>query len=276
MRLSQREKLLLMILGAVAFLALSYYFIFKPQMERIVGLAIEDAKIRLEAQQVKNELILGKQLDSEMDTLGKLLGEKTKRFYPAILQDRLTILLDGVIRKTQIKVAGITFGQPAVAPIAGAAPQAQAPAAAAVASPFKLLTEQYKNPTAVADLQALLQKAATAAGNPQGSNPQEQANPQGAQQGNAVQGVGCPLESMPVTLQISGTYDQVMSFVKEIEGLHRSILFRNVTLATDPQGLLTGSLEMDIYAMPKLTEQDEDYLNWTLTRPYGKTNPFVK
>ena len=83
---------------------------------------------------------------------------------------------------------------------------------------------------------------------------------------------------MSVTLQLKGNYPQVLSFIKELEALNRTVLISNMTLAANEGGMIEGSINLDFYALPKVQDQDRDkqYMSWPYSGIYGKTNPFAR
>ncbi|MGB7606080.1 MAG: hypothetical protein WBL93_11465 [Lutisporaceae bacterium] len=82
------------------------------------------------------------------------------------------------------------------------------------------------------------------------------------------------IESMTASLIFEGTYGQFYSFISKIELENRSIVLNNLKIASTGVNTVSGDILITIYAITKPFEQDEDYLDWSITGEYGKYNPF--
>lgn len=82
------------------------------------------------------------------------------------------------------------------------------------------------------------------------------------------------IESMTVALTFEGTYYQFYSFISSIELENRSIELSNLKIASNGINTVSGNILITIYAISKPFEQDEDYLDWSITGEYGRYNPF--
>ena len=262
MRISNREKVMLGILAAIALLAFSYYIIFKPQLEKIGNFALESAELKLEVQKTETEIASIPLLETMLIELEKSVEKKTEKFYPEILQDRIILIIDNLIKKTQVASPSSAYSQISIAQIQTVTPGQP------LKFPAKELVEEY-----------IASKGVDEQEKQEGSNQQtapEQSKKSG-EKAAVTEAQPAEVQSISVTLQFEGNYEQAIRLIKEVEALKRTIVIPDLALAyTEENNLLTGSMRINFYALPKITQQDEEYLEWPYNNRYGKSNPFIK
>lgn len=231
MKLSTREKLMLVVLAAVALIVASYYFLFQPQIDKIQALKAEDANNKAMMEAMQRELESGGQLDAQVNELNAKLAEKTRQFYPEALQDKLILAFDEILARTGTTSDSYTFG-PLTASQA-AAPQTaetQAQSSAQSRSPTANdIAAQYNQILGIADGQPAAQPVADQ---------------------SAAQKPDTQVQYMNVSLKISGTYDGVMNFIKELEASNKAIRINDLNITMSDTGMATGSISVDFYTLP--------------------------
>lgn len=70
------------------------------------------------------------------------------------------------------------------------------------------------------------------------------------------------------------TYEQVISQMKTVESMNRTIVINSLSLSKGEGGILSGNLNYSFYGVDKLTDQDKGLDKTVLTDSNGKTNPF--
>jgi type IV pilus assembly protein PilO len=111
MKLTNREAFLLKLTGLVLLLALSYYFVISPEMDKL-SVAREQFEVKTsEVETVKAEIAAMPQLDSEIDNLQKSIVQSSQRFLPEIQQKKLIIMLDEQLRESNAMADSIGFSQ---------------------------------------------------------------------------------------------------------------------------------------------------------------------
>jgi type II secretory pathway component PulM len=94
-KMSQRDKKLLMIVGVIFILFLSYYFLYRPMSAKIDSLqaekAVMDETVAKAENDLRNEAVINKTLDKEL-VRGK---ESAAAFFPKVYpyKDRYALLL---------------------------------------------------------------------------------------------------------------------------------------------------------------------------------------
>lgn len=84
------------------------------------------------------------------------------------------------------------------------------------------------------------------------------------------------VESMSITIPLKGSYEQIMESITKLEEMNRVIIINSIQLATAEDGLVSGGINIDFYALSKdtLNSQDEEYTSWPYDNPHGIFNPF--
>ena len=264
MKITTREKIMIIILVFVILIAMSYYFMFSPQLARIQSLKLEQSEYMLKVQEVKSQINIIDQMEANITELENGVLEKSLPYFPEIIQEKLIVIIDGIAKKTGINLKNIGFG--AAALVNPPVPAKQS----AVEYPLKNIVNDYisitqENPESNSGSGS----SGSINKNPAVSAPSVTTASKAAE--NLPQ-----LESMGVTLQVEGSYEQWASLIKEIEALNRTIVIKNLTITSSSteNNKISSNIQIDIFALPKLQQQDAEYLQWPYSGGYGKANPF--
>jgi len=117
MKLTNREKTMLMLLGLMALLALVYFGIIKSQLdysERIEKQAVEYAK---DIESAKLKVNIKNPVYKEYKFINAKTQDLLSRYYPSIIQEKIILMLDEKIKASGIKVDTISFTEPVVTSI---------------------------------------------------------------------------------------------------------------------------------------------------------------
>jgi type IV pilus assembly protein PilO len=263
-KITQREKTLLVFLGIVVIIAISYFLLFKPQFDKLASLASEKAELELEVERANKELDSGAQLDANLAELKAELTEKTKKYYPEIMQDQIIILINQLINKTAISSDSLNFSPVVIKNITNPS------AASQEIGDYELykLAQDYRSISSEKDAED-----DTDIPDADGANGEtEQAD--AGEQRQGTQELQSQISSLQLSMNFRGSYAQIMSFIREIEDLDRSILVNSFSMAKDQDDLISADIQLEFIALPKLQDTDSEYLNWPYNNRYGKTNPF--
>jgi|GEM_PF-5616707 len=260
MKLTAREKAMLILLAVISGLLAIYYLLWEPQMLEIQSL--EEEKAAYEVQLSQNQKFIssfGDESQTEYLELKGKIEEKTKKFFPVISEEKIIMLLDGLFADTGIQVKAMNFSDNQVTSL-----QPKTASEAEEISTLRELVIQYYE-----TLNQML-------GSGEDEKQPEPKEDQGTDREIA-------LESMSVTFQYSASFNQLMDFIRSVEELNRAIVFDELIISQaltedDQPGegqILTGTISMTFYAIPKITDQDADYADWPIDRQYGTDNPFL-
>jgi type IV pilus assembly protein PilO len=244
LKLTNRERLLFTIAVICLVAAMLYYGAFKPQLEKVSKLE-QQAR---EYSSVLKDIQVKANLENPIYIENKLLFSKTqellKRYYPAILQENIILLLDEKLKKADIKVISMAFSEPALTDMKPVA---------SVESPK------------INELEDLVRQLYNIKPSQDKDKVKESEEPNSEESVNVTK--------MTAALSLQGSYSQIYSFINEIELQNRSILVREITL-TNNFNILTCDITLDFYSVPKPFEQVGDNIEWNINGVYGKENPF--
>ncbi|MFZ5353577.1 MAG: hypothetical protein ACOZCL_12765 [Bacillota bacterium] len=255
MKLSKREKTLLAILLIIGLSFLYYNYMLTPQLSRI-----SELRLKLEEQQnnvnVANmQMSKDNQVYKDYKILNAKVEQMTSRFFHMIVPESYVLFMDDMIKSSGIEASSISFSEITLG----------------IPSEKK---EEEEDKKVDPDIQRMLNEIM---GKSTGETDNSSANTdgtdsKGAEAANKENAYG--LEHISATLNIEGTYFEIVDFMKKIEIFDKKILINSLNLTSNETGSITGSIVLDFYAMPKLNIVDEDYANWTFENDFGKDNPF--
>ena len=120
MKMTSREKAMLIVLLVIAILGGSYYLIITPQLKKIDQLKLDQADYRVQVTAVEADLANAAVLRKGVEDLLSKIDAETKTYFPSILTEKLLLTLDDLFTQSGLVVSGTVFGAPAaVQPGAG-------------------------------------------------------------------------------------------------------------------------------------------------------------
>lgn len=75
-------------------------------------------------------------------------------------------------------------------------------------------------------------------------------------------------------MNFSGSYTSLDSFLNSVRNYERKIVVNSITITQKTIDEVVGTIGLEVYAMPKVDNDLQKYLNWTLNNTYGKLSPF--
>lgn len=237
MKLTKREANLLKLTGLVLVLALSYYFVIAPQLDKLTS-AKEQLEIKTrEVEEVKGEIASIPQLEIEIKNLQESIKQSSQKFLPEIQQKKLIILLDEQLRESNAIADSIGFSQ--ISDVDTQAGDSQS----AGEDNINNVSTGNENSEGVSELTELLK---------------------------------FKIYTMSVQAPLSGKYEEIMNFISRLENLNRTVAINSLQLTKDIEGKVNGSIGLDFYSMNKIVDDpnDEAYLGWPYNTPKGVDNPF--
>ncbi|MCD5415315.1 MAG: hypothetical protein LR001_10075 [Clostridiales bacterium] len=242
MRLTKREKILISIMLLIVIGGLSYTFLYTPQFEKIAELELSIEEIEAEIKRVEAESKSDSDIMIRQKVLNARIMNLTYRFLPGIMQDRIIVMLDEFITDAGIDAFTIGFESPS-------------------AKQIQLPVGMDEESTILNELQESVD------GSEQLNNDDKP----------LIQGEPTPVESMKVAIQVQGKYDNIIDFLETVQNYHYNIVVNNINLAVaEFAEHVSGNISLEFFALPKLHEQDLDFLEWNFDNIYGRFNPFVR
>lgn len=255
MNISKREKYLIGILGTVLICFGYYQFIYKTQVEKLSAKREEKSKVEQRYNEVTQAI---NSLDSKEENLKILKStvlDKSKKLYPVIMQEKIIIELDKLLNDSGLK------GNIAFSPIeASAVEKLTSPEIIKPESSLKAIANEYSGDIEKTSGEVANKESANT--NTEGDEGQISQEPSSS---NAATS-----EQLKVAINFSGSYEALKTFISSVENYERKVVITNISISSKSQEELAGVMNLEFHAVPKLSDEDMEYLNWTLNNVYGK------
>lgn len=260
MKLTKREKILLGILGVIVFLALDYLLLFKPQFERMKDLIDKQKSITIEVKKVKQEISAMDDLQKSLDEVNKEIEDKTRSFYPKIVQEKIIVILDELFKNAEMRSDANSFSVIQLSHVHEYKETVDDP------FPAQELVEEYTSTVSNESKREVEGK--------KDSSRTDKKEDSGQKESKKIEEDTNLAENISVSIQFSTSYNQLMAFIKELESLNRTIVIKSITVTSQDNNNLKGNIHVDFYALPKIHKQDKEYFEWPYSNNYGTDNPF--
>ena len=244
MKISKREKILLIILGTIIILGSYYKYIFLYQRDKLAKLQEEKKQCSIKVEEIKNHKTLIKQRKFDIKVLKSKITNKTSILYPKIQQENIIVHLNEILNNSGLRAPSLAFTDIEV----GAIEYKSKNINKNIKNPLKDLADEYNGVKREKEKEKITNN----------SNSKEKLNG----------------ENMSVSMNFKGSYSDVISFIKVLESFTKRIVIENIKLSQEGLGNVRGSAVLQFYAVPKIGDEDKDFLNWDIKNTYGKDNPF--
>lgn len=250
MKISKREKFLLGLLVAVFITVVYYQFVFKLQVEKINERKIErDKKLAEFNEAVKtiNNLDVTR---LNFKVLNSNILDKSKSFYPVLLQEKIILELDKLLQSSGVE-GNISFSPVEVSPVE----QFIATEVTKEESSLKSIVDEYK-------------------GLANGKSTSEDASNNSEENEKAEDSSDITAEQFKIAISFTSSYEGLKRFLDLVEDYNRNIAITNISITPTSSSNVSGTMNLEFYSVPKIGNEDMEYLKWTLENTYGKDIPF--
>ncbi len=108
-KLSQREKVLLILVGVAAIAAAFYFFIYQSQIDQMASIKSQLSENNKKLDELKGFDGQLKSLEKEVDKLDTDIYDATKKWFPSLRQDVIIKDLENKIKLTNLTDGSVTF-----------------------------------------------------------------------------------------------------------------------------------------------------------------------
>lgn len=249
---------MLIVLGLMLIIGGYYKFILSPQLTKLDNMKQEVIDKKAEVERVKLEISEKSPVHKNFKIINAKIKSMTKPLFPSINQEKIIVILDDMLEKSNLEGNSISFSEIDVNEIDVKKEEEKDKDYL-----IKNLSEEYK-------------------GNKKVKKDEESNENQENTDENKKE-----TEKMTATISYKGKYKDLIIFLEQIETYDKKILVSNISISkakennTDEYGIvteensITGSIALDFYSVPKIHKQDEEYLKWDFDNGYGKDDPFV-
>ncbi len=250
MKINQREKYLLAITGCVLIAIVYYQFVYVSQVEKIAQQEVELQDMQIRYEEVMQNIATLEERQEKIKGLSARINDITYDYYPELIQEKLILELNEFIQESDLN-ATLTFSQLS----ASAVESLNAPGAKIPQSSLKPYVDRYEE---------LI--------NGEDATLEEDVDPSEELEDLLLSLVTAQVLNVGVTF--TGAYENVKAFIDEIQTYRYNVVMTDLALSPQTKSDVAGSMTLEFYGVPKLSVQDQAYLEWTLEGDYGKEYPF--
>ena len=242
MKLSSREKTLLIILAVIVFGFFYYKFIFVPQSNQLKEAKQKLSELRQISQDIENYNDPQGAIKKQYDEMQQNITAAAERYFPDIIQERIIRITDELLKVSALNGKVLEFSK-------------ISDEAVLVKTEKSNLQQSKKN-----TLQTMVNRLES----------------EKAPSNQAVTSGSVVVETMQELVEYSdASYFQIVEFMKAVETFQKEIVIESVKISSSESGNLQGSINLHFYGIPKMfTDKDSWYLNWDIFDVYGRTNPY--
>ena len=260
MKVTKRERMLIGVLVFVLLIYGFYQFIYIKQIQQITELKASRDTCSQKWQQVRANIASKDLKDEQYKDLNSKILSKTDMLFPSIKQEEIIVILDKMIKKSNIQTDALGFSE--------------------VSSENTTSVDTSKTANAVVSSTDTTNKLDTLVSKFNGTPTKDSANVT-TNTSNSSTNTSTSTNNpkitgaykMEATLNFKGTYDELISFIGQVENYNEKIVINNINITGAQGSNITGTIILDFYGVPKLNNKDD--FKWDYKAPSGNKNPYA-
>lgn len=242
MKLTEREKKLIIVLIILIATIVYYRFILQPPLNKLKILNETKNDKRLKAEQIKSQIKLKEKVNDEYKILGYKINNISSRYFSEINQENIILIIDNVLKQSGIRESSISFSDISI----------------------KDLNSDEETDNEETTLHELAREI---------NNDVLELEKESDKDTEKNINENSQVEGMTAVINYEGSYNQLLKFISLIEHNEKKIVI-NMINAVMNEGVLQGSIILEFHAIPSLINANEEKYNWDFYNNYGKYNPF--
>lgn len=243
---SRRDRNLLMIMAIAIVFYLCYTFIITPALDQKAILDMELEAVTAELERAEETIANLSELEKQAMALNKELVQKYQMFFPELDQARILYQMDTLMINAGFDASSFI--------------PSSAVAAAVMIEQGSYLPLSYP----LLDIASRI-------------NPDLIGSTAASQEGTPAEATGESSDMIPamdIAISFSNAnFESINGFLTAVEGMNKTVVLRSVSIAEETDGL-QGQLLLSLYALPRLNDAEDGYLDFTPVIPQGKPSPF--
>ncbi|AVK48215.1 pilus assembly protein PilO [Clostridium sp. MF28] len=274
MKISKREKVMLLILGILGIGILYYQFGYTALVKSVE----EKTKVKNEIEQkyntARNTIDSMESQESKVKTLKAKITDQAGSFYPTISQEHIILELDKLIKESGLE-GGMKFEATEVKGIESikkSEKDKELPESSLQADADEY---NYKYGESKGEKNATAENTDSKTNN---SSEQNSANASNASSKKSTKDSNSNKENtvtqLKVNIDFNGSYENVVKFLKSLGDYERKIPVYTIDMTQKNLEEVAGAVNIIIYSIPKIDDETNRYLKWDLNNMYGKAQPF--
>ncbi|MBZ9688552.1 hypothetical protein G9F72_019675 [Clostridium estertheticum] len=257
MKVTKREQILLGALLLVLIAYGFYNFVYTKQNQKIVELKASKDTYSQKWEQVKAKIASKDKKNEQNTILNAKIFNETNKLFPSIKQEEIIMILDKMIKDSNLQADVLGFSE------------VSSESTTVPVDASKTANNQDKSKDATNELDKLV---SAFNGNSKKDSNSEKANTSNDST-SSINSIVSGAYKMQVTLNFKGMYDELISFIEQVENYDKKIIINNINLTGATGSEVSGTLILEFYGVPKLN--NNDYFKWDYKKPSGNGNPFL-
>ncbi|MBX4265792.1 hypothetical protein [Clostridium estertheticum] len=250
MKVTKREQVLIGVLLIVLLCYGFYNFVFLKQNQKITELKASKDSYSQKWELAKSKITSENERKEQYKNLNSKILNATSMLFPSLEQEKIIVVLDKMIKDSNLKADVLAFSEVS--------------SGNNVVDTTKAVNNEDKSKNTTNELDKLVNDFNGTSKN--GTISTDSKNT------NDLKIIGA--YKMEVTLKFKGVYDELISFIEQVENYNKKIIIKSITLTGAEGSEVSGTIILDFYGIPKLNNNDD--FKWDYKKPNGSENPFFQ
>ncbi|MGL5821784.1 MAG: hypothetical protein ACRCYE_09165 [Sarcina sp.] len=266
MKISNKEKMMLSILG-IAALGVGYYYLgYTPMKEKVDVKRLELQTLEDDYSKKQTAIATMPKNEKDIKLLNFSIEDANKKIYPGIWQPQLIKDIEELKKKSGLKLQ-LAFTEAVYAPISDYFISKEEEVN--LANTLEATIEEYNSKVIDAENKISYKRLNNGeildAKKPVDQNKKEEEKSD----------AGINVQQMKITTSYKGSYKELMKFLELVSNYKYKVAITEITMAPSGTNEMNGSFVMEFYSVPRVTNSDDGYYDWEAVSKSGKDNPFL-
>lgn len=275
MKISKREKYMLLILAIVAIGLLYYQFGYVNLVKIVEGKTAQKNEIEEKYNRAKKTIESMESQKSYEKILRAKIKDEAAPFYPTISQEHIILEIDKLIKESGLE-GGMTFKAVEVKGVESLKKSEKDKGLLESSLQDNADEYKFKYGESEEEKDTVSNKDNSISSNEadQSSTNSENNNASESSKDNKSDEEENTVTQIKFNVDFNGSYENVVKFLKAIGDYKRKIPVYTINMSTKNLEEVKGSINVIIYSIPKINDEVKEYLEWDLNNTYGKSKPF--
>ncbi|MBU3072789.1 hypothetical protein [Clostridium estertheticum] len=250
MKVTKREQGLIGVLLIVLLCYGFYNFVLLKQNQKITELKASKDSYSQKWELAKAKIKTENERKEQYKNLNSKIFNATGMLFPSLEQEKIIVILDKMIKDSKIQADVLAFSEVS--------------SGNNDADTTKTVNNENKSKNTTNELDKLV--------NDFNGTSKNGTNSTDSKKTNDLKIIGA--YKMEVTLKFKGVYDELISFIEQVENYDKKIIIKSITLTGAEGSEVSGNITLEFHGVPKLNNNDD--FKWNYKKPSGSENPFFQ
>ncbi|MGL4741562.1 MAG: hypothetical protein ACRC41_12270 [Sarcina sp.] len=265
MKISNKEKIMLSVLG-IAALGVGYYYLgYTPMKEKVDVKRLELQTLEDDYNKKQAEIAAMPKNEKDIKLLNFSIEDANKKIYPGLWQPQLIKDIEDLKKKSGLKLQ-LSFTEPVYAPISDYFTSKEEEVN--LANTLEAMIEEYNSKVTVPKDKISYKRL-------KNGELLIEENLVTQEKKEEKKDAGINVQQMKITTSYKGKYKELMKFLDLVSNYKYKVAITNITMAPSGSDEMSGGFTMEFYSVPRVTGGDDGYYDWEAVSKSGKDNPFL-